>query len=82
MVTLENGYEIQVEDMNYTLLKKSVSKNGNEIAKRIGYYTSLESALKGYMDICISKKLEEDVYSLKDAIQMVRAERERIERLV
>lgn len=82
MIELENGYFIQVDDMNHTLYTKQVSKEGNEYTRPVGYYSSIASALEGYYKICVAKKLDADTFTLKEAIEIMKSERERIEQLI
>lgn len=82
MIELENGYFIQVDDMNHTLYTKQVSKEGNEYTRPVGYYSNIASALEGYYKICIAKKLDTDIFTLKEAIEIMKSERERIEGLI
>lgn len=82
MIELENGYQIAVDDLNHTLRKKTVSPKGTEAIKTLGYYTGLPEALEAYWKICVAKKLDADTYTLKEAIEIMRSERERIEKLI
>ena len=82
MIELENGYYINVDEMNHTLYYRSVSEKGNEYARPMGYYTSLASALEGYYKISVAKKLETDTFTLKEAIEIMKSERERVEKLI
>ena len=82
MIELENGYFIQVDEMNHTLYTRQVSKEGKEYNRPAGYYSSIESALEGYYKICVAKKLDTDIFTLKEAIEIMKSERERIERLI
>lgn len=82
MIELENGYVIQVDEMNNTLQRRSVSKDGNEYFKTYGYYGSLENALEAYFRIAVAQKLETNTFSLKEAVEIIRAERDRITKLI
>lgn len=82
MIELENGYFIQVDEMNNTLYTRQVSKEGKEYVRPVGYYSSIGSALEGYYKISVAKKLDTDNFTLKEAIEIMKSERERIEHLI
>ena len=82
MIELENGYYINVDSMNHTLFTKQVSKEGNEYTVPVGYYTSIANALEAYYKISVAKKLETDTFTLKEAIEIMKSERERVEKLI
>ena len=82
MIELENGYQIAVDDMNHTLQKKYVSNEGKESVRTLGYYTGLASALEAYYKISVAQKLNMDTYTLKEAIQIMKSEKERVEKLI
>jgi len=82
MIELENGYYIQVDEMNHTLYSKQVSKEGKEYTKPVGYYSSVASALEGYYKISVAKKLSVDTFTLKEAVEIMRNEKNRIEQLI
>ena len=54
-IDLTNGYCIEVDSMNYTLMQKyrGVDKDGNlkekETVRTLGYFSTLESALKKFL---------------------------------
>lgn len=82
MIELENGYVIQVDDLNNTLQKRAVSKDGKEYFKTLGYYGNLGSALEAYFKLSVTQKLESDTFTLKEAVEIMKLERERIEKLM
>ena len=81
MIALENEYYIKTDGLNNILQKRYVTPKSEQY-KVQGYYTTIEGALKAYMDICIAQKLDEDIYTLKEAVEIIKAERERIEGLL
>lgn len=82
MIELENGYYIQVDEMNHTLYEKRVTKDGKEYAKTVGYYSNLASALEGYYKISVANKLAADTFTLKEAVEILKNEKKRIEELI
>ena len=81
MIALENEYYIKTDGLNNILQKRSVTKKGEKF-RVLGYYTTLEGALTAYMDICIAQKLDSDTITLKEAVEIMKTERERIEALL
>lgn len=77
MIILNNDYFIDVDDFNYTLKrdthKKYADKNGKEInvTEVISYFSSLENALIGAKNYFINQSLQDDIYSLKEAVNIV-----------
>ena len=78
MIRINDDICIEIDELNYTLKKDKHSeytdKNG---ATRhnyyvIGYYTNLESALKGAKDYMVVNSLSEKDMSLGEAIRRVR----------
>ena len=53
IVRLTNGYFIEVDSLNHTLKQKYISKakdgTEKESEKVIGYYSSMEGAIKGFV---------------------------------
>lgn len=82
MIILENGYQIAVDELNSTLQKRSVSEKGTVCVKTIGYYTTLESAIEAYFRISVSQKLDADTFTLKEAAEIMRSERQRMENML
>lgn len=78
MIELENGYQIAVDEMNHTLQKRY----GKEGVKNLGYYTNLPNALEAYYKICVAQKLQADTFTLKEAVEIMRSEKQRVEKLV
>lgn len=82
MIELENGYVIQVDEMNNTLQKRKINDTGSETVRTFGYYTSLANALEAYFKISVAQKLETDTFSLKEAVEIMRNEKARLEKLI
>ena len=55
IIKLTNGFYIEVDEMNYTLKRKYVTedKEGKpkDVEKTIGYYSSLDGAIKRYITL-------------------------------
>ena len=77
MIRLNTDYLIDVDDMNYTLVKDNhktyTDKNGIERKSftNISYYSSLENALKGARKYFINKSLQEYEMTLGEAIKRI-----------
>ena len=79
MVNIDNEYVINANESCYTLERKSTvqdaeSKNyGKEIKVIEGYYTSIESALNGYMKARTRKYISsENENSLKELLNEIK----------
>lgn len=77
MIVINNDYFIDVDDMNYTLKRNThktyIDKKGKEIkvTEVISYFSSLENAIIGAKNYFINKSLQDDIYSLKEAVSIV-----------
>jgi len=50
-IVIDNEYYIHVDDSSYNLCKKYVNKKGKNSEKIIGYFGSMSSALRKYVEI-------------------------------
>lgn len=83
MIKLNNDWLILVDESQYTLVKdthKTTKSKGKErpVYNYYGYYSSLTSVLKRYIDICIRQKLKDNVYELYEVIGIIEKENENI----
>ena len=91
MIRVNEDYIIDVDSYNYTL-KRDVHKttkiklDGEETERpiyvTIGYFGSLDKALERLLAENIKEKLNDGVYSLKEAVKIVKKCREEWETLV
>lgn len=75
MINLRDDYVIEVDPLNYTLkkdMKTKDKKTGNPVYKIIGYYSTLESCIKGFIDLMQREKLAEGEYTLNEALNALR----------
>lgn len=74
MINLIHDYVVDVDQHNYTLMrdKHKRNKKGNPIYETLGYYSSLEGAISAAKQCCIKTHLGKEVYSLHEAIEIIR----------
>ena len=89
MIRINDDYVITVDELCYTLKqdahRMSVDKKtGKEspVYYYIGYYATLENALKGYIRLMIDKRLGSGNYNIREALDVIREERENLEKLI
>lgn len=83
MIRIDEKYGVVVKERNYTLCKIGRSKDGGIIANPIGYYTSMDRALSGYIqkaDYDLFRNMED--CDLKDAMEAFKEHREKIESIL
>lgn len=74
MIKLPDNYRILVDSTSYNLYRYygKVDKNGQDIRTPIGYYTTLQGALKGFRDELVKRELNRGEYSVYEAIEVIR----------
>lgn len=72
MIKTDN-YEINTSQGQYIVYRKCKKSK-----KIVGYYSTLENAIKGIADDKILNKLDEDDYTLKEAVGVLKAIRDDI----
>ena len=89
MIRINEDYIIDVDEAQYTLKqdahKTSIDKRtGAEspVYYVVGYYRNLENALRGYIRIQTDKRLKGGEYALREALDVIREEREKVERMI
>ena len=88
MVRINNDYLIECDEVQYILKqdkhKITVEKDGRErpVMDVIGYYATLENALKGYADYMVRKRHAETEFTVYDALIVIREERKKLEELI
>lgn len=81
MIRINDKYGIKVEEENYVLVRLRIASEkskhaGTEQRVTLGYYTSLESALKGALRFVEMDTLESGDFTLNAAIEAVTAIRD------
>lgn len=73
MIRIKDDYVILVNEDEYTVAidRKKKDKKGNDLYKNIGYYTTLENALKGLYNYMIRRGLSIKEFNLDEAIGYV-----------
>jgi hypothetical protein len=89
MIRVNDDYVIEVDNYGYTAKrdthKTRISKEtGQEVPvyNLVGYYGSLESAIKGILDHIKQTKLSIGTHSLKEALAICRTETRRFNELL
>lgn len=89
MIRIDKDYVIDVDEAQYTLKqdahKMSMDKRtGQEspVYYVVGYYRNLENALRGYIRLQTDKRLKGGEYALREALDVIREEREKVERMI
>lgn len=74
MIRLINGYAVQVDQYNYSLVRDTgrKDKQGSPVLKYISYHGSLESAIRACRKDCIKRSLMEFDGQLDEAIRVLR----------
>lgn len=75
MIHIIKDLYVDPEDLSYTLCrKKTAVRNGEstEVYDRLGYYSSLKSAVKGANEQYRKELLQERDYTLEEAIKQLR----------
>lgn len=75
MIKINDDYYIDVDRFGYTVKidKHKTDKKGNGIFETVGYFSTIESAIKGVIDSMNVKQLSDGVYSLKQALEIIKA---------
>lgn len=75
MIKVNDDYVILVDTLSYRacLDTHKVTKKNEPIYKTVGYYSNLESALFAIVENMNAKKLEDGVYTLIEAIEIIKA---------
>lgn len=74
MIRVNDDYVIEVDAYNYTACKDRhrKDKNGEDIFTTVGHYSDVEGAIGGIIKDMKSNKLDNDTYSLEEAINVIR----------
>lgn len=88
MIRINEDYIIDCDEVQYVLKldrhKTETGKDGKErpIYDNLGYYSTLENALRGYIGILTRKRHATVEMSVYDALRVIGEEREALERLL
>ena len=84
MIRINDDYVITTDENNFVLckdMKRTRKEDGKPVYKSLGYYGTLSHALEGLAQrSCKEKISQDDEISLKEAIEAVRQEYERLSR--
>lgn len=97
MIKINDVYRIESDGKQYTLVKtvpvgeseqakklmkaRGIQKKNDFADKDLGYYMSLSDALNGYIRIEMKQKVKDNIYTLKEIIQLINEFREEIRTL-
>lgn len=73
MIKLIENYAVKVDNGCYTLIlcTGKFDKNNKEIYKTIGYYSCLESAVRGCIRDLNNEQLSKGTHSLEEAVKII-----------
>ena len=73
-IKLDHGYFIEVDENNFTLKSKHISKKKNkEVIKIHGYYSKLENAIKNYIKLATLDITGEQIVELQELLERYKA---------
>lgn len=81
-IKLIDGYECFVDSQNYTLCRRKRSKDGKDYLTTLGYFSSLEGALKGLGKALATDALENRSMTLTEAVETIVASNKRLEKFI
>lgn len=81
-IKLIDGYECFVDSMNYMLCRRKKNQKGEEYLTTIGYFSSLEGALRGLGKVLATDALENRSMTLTETGRTIVASNERLERFI
>lgn len=84
MIRINEDYLIDCDEVQYVLKqdKHMTDKDGRKVVANLGYYSTLENALRGYIGILTRKRHATVEMSVYDALRVIGEEREALERLL
>ena len=72
MIRLSENFRIDIDPLNCTLQERKINKNGEEYWYNDGYYSTLDGALRGYLNTVVASKLDEDTWMLADLKETIK----------
>lgn len=81
-IKLIDGYECFVDSQNYTLARRRKNQKGEEYITTLGYYSSLEGALRGLGRALATDALENRSMGLTDAVRTIVESNKRLEKFI
>lgn len=84
MIRINSEYVIDCDEVQYILRrdKQKKDKRGRDVLEALGYYSTLEHALKGYVDYITKKRHADAEISVREAVMICREERRELEDLL
>lgn len=52
IIILNNGYEIEIDRLNYTLKQKYINKKGKQDVRVCGYFGNIRQCMMKYLEEC------------------------------
>lgn len=73
MIKLVNGYVVKIDTLGYTLMLTTdkTDKHGKTVYKSLGYYSTLQSAIKACIREINREQFSKNTYSLAEAIKII-----------
>lgn len=83
MIHLEGKYYLQPASFGWILVADSGrNKQGEQQYKSLGYYTTIQQAIRAYIDKHISERISFGIFELEEAITIIKEENQRFESLL
>lgn len=81
MIRLIDDYVINISGNQYVLAidENKIDKQGKVVHTAIGYYTTITAAIKAAAQDCYKRRLENSIYSLEEAIEIIKSINARFE---
>ena len=76
-INLNNGYYVEIDNLNYTLKQKCVSKNGKETERLVGYFGSMKPLMYRYLEQCQIQFESREGMQMLEYVKMVEESNER-----
>ena len=71
MIILKHDLVVDTDGYDYTLMldKHKVDKKGEPVYDTLSYHGSLTGAVRSARDYCVKKRLNEEVFTLSEAVE-------------
>lgn len=81
MIQLIDDYVINISGNQYVLAidEHKFDKQGKAVHTAIGYYTTITAAIKAAAQDCYKRRLENSIYSLEEAVEIIKSTNARFE---
>ena len=85
MIHIEKDWYIEWDEYSYMLFRdtgKTRNDTGGTRKDNCKWYPTIGAALEGYLKICVMQKASKNNYELREAVEMIKTEAERVRGLV